>query len=127
MSMRNNLNKTNCSYCQWVRSSGKRCVICEAFICWDCILDRDDVWECIECEEYICRVCVANCKRCGCCEEYICPKCQGVVCDVCKRLVCSQCCDSEIFVCPRCGKKKRFNICECCLEDFEGGIIEVEI
>ncbi|MFZ8847613.1 MAG: hypothetical protein ACO2O6_10550 [Candidatus Hydrothermia bacterium] len=122
-----------CIYCGKYKTEGDKCVICNSFVCWDCLdkeMDIEDeiALDCVECGEMICKNCISSCKKCEYCEEYICNKCESKVCDVCEGTFCSECCETIYDTCPYCGNEEYTNICNKCLDEAstEGKILEVK-
>jgi len=106
-----------CKFCEGYicpNCEGQICVVCQGLICSPCYeFGEIEIIRCSECWGIICEDCIPKLEGCQCCGVYICSNC-GKVCDVCKGVVCSKCCKSEIVVISHCGKRKRSNICDCC-------------
>jgi len=78
-------NIKKCIYCKTERDKGSECVVCNNFICWDCLFNDkilENLVDCSECERLICSNCLSNCK-CQHCDKYICNECEKI-CEVCK-------------------------------------------
>jgi len=113
-------SEKKCIYCKKYKTKGDKCVVCNSFICWNCLFDNKTlkiIVNCSKCERLICSNCLLNCE-CQSCGKYVCSKCKKI-CEVCKRTICDACYETITIACSCCGNEGYINICDSCLDKPE--------